>query len=226
MKKMLMVLGVVVLTFSAMAVEKADLDKRIRTIISKLDEMQAKSDKRIPGNLLGKAHGIILMDRSKGGLVFGYENGYGVALTKDAKSGKWSSVAFVNSHEGSFGAQVGGQQSFVAILLMTTNAALTLIDPKVDFGGQAQGTAGNDSSTEDSVEASKPVMIFSDRKGLYGGATVKGGTISPNYEDNRIFYGESHSMEEILFKRKAKPTELVNELTKKLTEYSKEPKKK
>ena len=214
---------------SAMATDKADLDKRLRTITKDLSEMQSKPDKQIPGNLLKKAHGIILMNRSKGGVVFGYENGYGVALTKDAKSGKWSSVAFVDSHEGSFGAQIGGQQSFVAILLMTTNASLALIDPKVDFGGQAQGTAGNDSSTEDSVDASKPVMVFSDRKGFYGGATVKAGTISPNHSDNQTFYGEAVSMEDILFKKKAKPTELVNELTKKLTEYSKDakdPKKK
>ncbi len=208
-----------------MAIEKADLDKRIRTIIKDLNDMQAKPDKHVPGDLIKKAHGVILMNRSKGGVVFGYENGYGVALTKD-KSGKWSSVAFVDSHEGSFGAQLGGQQSFVVMLLMTTNAANALIDPKVDFGGQAQGTAGNDSGTEDSTDASKPVMIFSDRKGFYGGATVKAGTIAPSHEDNRVFYGQAYSMEEILFKKKAKPTELVNELTKKLTDYSKEPKKK
>ena len=97
MKKMLLVLGLFALTFSVVpsfAVDKADLDKRLRTIIKDFDDMQAKADKHVPGDLIKKAHGVILMNRSKGGVVFGYENGYGVALTKD-KAGKWSSVAFV-----------------------------------------------------------------------------------------------------------------------------------
>ena len=81
----LLVLGFVSSTF---AVDKVALDNRIRTLTGKFEELQSKPDKCVPAETLRKAQGILLLDRTKAGLVFGYHGGGGVAMVKDAK-GKW-----------------------------------------------------------------------------------------------------------------------------------------
>src|SRR5437899_6343262 len=136
-------LGLTLLGFagSAMAVDKAELDSRIRTLTAKLVAMQQKPDKSIPAESLSKARGIILLDRTKAGFIFAYQGGGGVALVKDPKTEQWSAAAFLTANEASLGFQVGGQQSFFVILLTNTNATRLLTEPNFEFGGEARGTA-------------------------------------------------------------------------------------
>lgn len=133
------------LAVSALAIDKAELDKRIRTLTAKFEEMQAKPDKRIPVENLRKAQGIILLYRTKAGFIFAYQGGAGLAMVKDAKSRGWSPPTFLSASEASLGFQIGGQQSFIVILLMNTNATRALTESSFDFGGEASGTAGNSS---------------------------------------------------------------------------------
>jgi len=67
----------------ARAINKADLDKRILTLTTKFQIMQGKPDKRIPAENLRRAKGVILLDRTKGGFIFAFESGGGLALVKD-----------------------------------------------------------------------------------------------------------------------------------------------
>ena len=130
-------LGLAATTF---AETKSELDDRVRKLMAQFDSLQANTEARIPADKLKKASGVILMERTKGGLVFGYEQGFGVAMVKN--KGEWSPFAFMNSHEGSFGAQIGGKSTFCVILLMTEAARDRLIASKVDWGGEAGGTGG------------------------------------------------------------------------------------
>jgi len=218
----LLVLGFVSSTF---AVDKVALDNRIRTLTGKFEELQSKPDKCVPAETLRK-EGILLLDRTKAGLVFGYHGGGGVAMVKDAK-GKWGPAGFMSANEGSFGVQIGGEQTFFAILLMSTNATQMLLDRKFEFGGEARGTAGDSSAVEEGKSAApeRTVLVYDSRKGFYGGAAIKGGSVSPDDEANRIYYQQYLTMKEILFEKKVKPTDAASELAKKLTEHSKSPKK-
>jgi lipid-binding SYLF domain-containing protein len=192
-------------------------------LTSKFEAMQSKPDKRVPAETLRKAKGVILLDRTKAGFIFAYQGGGGVAMVKDPKTGKWSPPAFVGANEASLGFQVGGEQTFFVILLMNTNATRMLTEPNFEFGGEARGTAGDSSVAEGAkvTTTDQPVLVYDDRKGLYGGAAIKGGAISPDNEANRVYYGESVSMSDILFENKVKPTETASDLAKKLSEYSK-----
>src|SRR5437773_9252357 len=111
----LLLLGVASAT---LATDKAELDYRIRKLTAKFEAMQAKPDKAIPPETLLQAQGIILLDRTKAGFIFAYQGGAGVALVKQPGTDRWSPAAFVAANEGSLGFQVGGQQSFIVILLM------------------------------------------------------------------------------------------------------------
>src|SRR4029078_9987581 len=108
-----MLFGLILLgltTVSARAIDKAQLDNRIRLLTGKFEALEQKQDKKIPEELLAKAQGIILMDRTKAGFVFAYQGGGGLAMVKNPKNKHWSPVAFMSANEGSLGFQIGGEQ--------------------------------------------------------------------------------------------------------------------
>jgi lipid-binding SYLF domain-containing protein len=208
---------------SAFALDKTELDNRIRTLTAKFEALQQKPDKRIPADTLAKAKGIVLLDRTKAGFVFAYQGGAGLAMVKDPRTDKWGPAAFLTANEGSLGFQVGGQQSFIVILLMNTNSTRLLGEPNFQFGGEARGTAGDSSAgAEGNVAPREPsVQVYDDRKGLYGGAAIKLGAIAPDDTANRIYYGQVLSVHEVLFENKVKPTETVLDLAGKISDHSK-----
>jgi lipid-binding SYLF domain-containing protein len=83
----LLITGILLLGLagSAGAIGKANLDKRIRTLTAKFEELQAKPDKRIPAENLRKAQGIILLDRTQAALIFAHQGGGGVATVKNGQ---------------------------------------------------------------------------------------------------------------------------------------------
>jgi lipid-binding SYLF domain-containing protein len=217
----LLLLGLVL---SALAVNRSDLDYRIRKLAIKLEALQAKPDKRIPAQNFRNAKGIILLDRTKAGFVFAYQGGSGIAMAKDPKTGQWSPPAFLKANEASLGFQVGGQQSFVVILLMNTNAMRKLAEGgSFSFGGEASGTAGSSSArTEGTISSTEPLMlVYSDTGGLYGGVAVKGGALSPDTDANVAYYGQYLTTAEILFDRKVKTSEAATEVARKFDQFSK-----
>jgi SH3 domain-containing YSC84-like protein 1 len=224
MKRIALSLMLLALVPSAFALDKAELDRRIVTLTSLLMEMQQKPDKSIPADALARAKGIILLRRAKGGLVFGYQHGEGVAMVRD-DGGAWSSPAFMSDNEGSFGFQVGGETSFFVVLLMNTNSLNLLTDGRVQFAGEARGTAGDASGgQEGKMTDVPPILVYSDRTGLYGGAVIKGGAVAPNPEADQIYYGQAMTTRDILFEGKVKPSDTAILLAKKLVEYSRNPK--
>jgi len=211
------------LAVTAMAADKSDLDDRIRALTVKFEEMQQKPDKAIPPDKLKQALGVVLLDRTKAGFLFAYQGGGGVALVRTSPKANWSPAAFLSANEASLGFQVGGEQNFFVILLMTTNATRYLTEPKYDFAGEARGTAGNSTAGEQGVISSSgpPVLVYDDRAGLYGGAALKGGAISPDNKANLIYYGKALTMTDILFDRAAQSTPATQDLVQQIDKYSK-----
>jgi lipid-binding SYLF domain-containing protein len=220
MKWLITVFLLLGLTVPALAINRSQLDQRIRKLTAEFEEMQAKPDKRIPAESLRRAQGIILLDRTKAGFIFAFQGGSGVAMVKDAKTGQWSSPAFVRADEASLGFLIGGQHSFVAILLMNTNTTQELIGSSFDFGGEASGTAGNTSGKAEGTVSSNNqavVQVYTDSSGLYGGAAIKGGAISTDTDANVAYYGQSLTPKEILFEHKGKPSDAATYLARQIT---------
>ncbi len=210
----LLVLG---LARPAFAQSKSELDNRVHKLMAEFDALQADSEARIPTDKLKKATGVIVMDRTKGGFIFGYSKGSGVAMVKN--KGEWSPFSFMSSHQASFGAQVGGKTTFCVILLMNEAARDQLINPKVNFGGGAGGTGGSSSGgVGKSFTEESPVLVFGQSKGLYGGAVVKGGSVAADDKANEKYYGRFYSIKDILFEKKVKTSETAADFAKKLDE--------
>jgi SH3 domain-containing YSC84-like protein 1 len=222
MRTIILSLLLISLSGVSQADPKTELDGRIFDLTAKFQQLQQQPDKRIPASVLSKARGIILLDRTRAGVVFAYQGGSGVALARDPATGKWSPAAFLAANEASLGVQIGAEQNFFVILLMSSNAPRFLTDPSFEFGGEASGTAGDVSGGASGTvsDTERPVLVYSSRKGLYGGAAVKGGAVSPDENADQAYYGQWLSMKDILYDNKVQPTSMAANLAAAIDAYS------
>jgi len=124
-------------------------------------------------------------------------------------------------NQASFGAQIGGEENFYIILLMTSNSTWRLIDPKFELGAGAGGTAGDASGGVGTKTTSESeTLIYKDRTGLFGGAVIKGGGISADAEDNSVYYGQDFSIRDILFDNKVQPSVTASNLASTINSYA------
>jgi len=222
MKKLLLSLLVLGFIAPAFALTQQELDSQVMKLTAKFEAMQQKPGKGIPADTLAKAKGIILLDRTKAGFIFAYQGGSGVVMVKD-DSGNWSPPAFLSANEASLGLQIGGEQNFFVILLMNTNATAALMNPTIDFGGEARGTAGDKSKgREREFTSEQAVIVYSDRSGLFGAAAIKGGSIGPDDNANVTYYNQAVSLKEILFDKKVTATQTATALATKISDHAKE----
>jgi lipid-binding SYLF domain-containing protein len=222
MKRTLIILIAIAGLGRAWAADKLQLDQRVRALAGQFQALQSQPEKRIPTNLLQQAQGVVLLDRTKAGVVFAYQGGGGVAMVRNPTTHAWGPVAFVTASEASLGLQIGGEHNFCVILLMTINATHLLTAPKFDFGGEARGTAGDVSSGVDAsvAEPGPPMLVYGERQGLFGGAAVKGGTVTSDDEANRVYYEQYLTIGDILFGNKVQPTVSSKELAATLAAYA------
>src|ERR1700744_5341565 len=108
MKKLLML--VALLSIGAASAARAETreagQKRLRNAALGLRQLMAAPDKGIPEEVLEHAKCIAVVPHMiKGGLVFGAENGKGVATCRTA--GGWSAPVFFAITGGSWGLQIG-----------------------------------------------------------------------------------------------------------------------
>src|SRR5436305_299874 len=211
-------LALLVTAAPAVPSHKQALDNRIRALTRKFERMQRKAEKRIPPDVLHKAQGIILLDRVKAGFLFAFQGGGGLAMVKDPKSDQWGPAAFVSANEASLGFQIGGQHSFIVLLFMSADAARVLSQPAFEFGGEARGTGGDASAGVDSIVTSRELamLVYDEREGLYAGAAIKAGALSPDSDANFAYYRQALTVGDILFGKHVQRSEAASELALKL----------
>jgi SH3 domain-containing YSC84-like protein 1 len=220
MKTILLGILITGLASSAFALDKTQLDDRIRSLTAQFSAMQQDTKTAVPVNDLARAQGIILLDRTGGAFIFGYHTGNGVALARDQK-GQWSPAGFVSSSGASLGAQVGGTKDFFVVLLMSPAVAQALKESSMDFGAQAYATGGTQSGgAQATVNSGPEVLVYSQRNGLYAGASIKGGSVSEDKDANDTYYGGPVSMNDILFEHQVTPTSASADLIAKIEQFS------
>lgn len=182
------------------------LDIRIRRAAERFIEMQAEPEKRIPADLIARAHGIIILHKVKAGLIVGGEAGNGVALVRNQQTGAWSAPAFISSAEGSYGLQIGAQETDLIFLLMNESALKPLLGGGINVGVDVAATAGpsGENANIDTMTIKTPILVYSDAGGLFAGAAFKGGGIIPAQKNNDLYY--RRTMNDILFDPAIRPT--------------------
>ena len=167
-----------------------------------LQEIQGNVKTAIPAEILRRAKGLIIVNQFQGGFIFGIKDGYGVALVR-RPNGKWSVPAFLKAGEFSFGLQAGAKAINAVYVLMDDDTARLLFRNRMNLGADAKAVAGIRASEREAVSKALPadanVYVYSNIEGLYVGATIKTGYLSPNQKANELFYNATHRMPELLY---------------------------
>jgi lipid-binding SYLF domain-containing protein len=180
-----------------------------KSVVTELDsceaiirEMQGNMKTAIPADILRKAKGIIVINQFQGSFIFGIKDGYGVALVR-RPNGKWSVPAFLKAGEFSFGLQAGAKAINAVYVLLNDDAARLLLKSRMNLGAEANAAAGIRAADREAVTRGLPndvnVLVYSTTEGLFAGASVKTGYLSPHQAANEIFYSSKNKMPELLY---------------------------
>jgi lipid-binding SYLF domain-containing protein len=208
---------------SALAETKNKLDARVRDLTDYFAKVQKDAENAVPAEILRKAEGLIIMRTYKAGFIVGVAGGGGVAVVRNKTTRQWGPVGFLKGGEGSFGFQAGGQRSDMILVLMNSDGIKLLTDPNMKLGVDVRATVGPKSAGDQAnlKTDNTPVLIYSDTKGVYGGASLQTGGLFPDSGNNEEYYGKKLTMSEILVGGKAEPTEAAKLLGAKIEECAK-----
>jgi lipid-binding SYLF domain-containing protein len=109
------------------------------------------------------------------------------------------------------------------MVLMNSTSLKLLTDPNWKIGADVRATAGPKSAGDQAnlKTDDTPVLLYSETKGLYGGASLQTGGLVPDPGDNEDYYGKKLTMEEIIVEGKVEPTEAAKQLADKIETYAK-----
>jgi lipid-binding SYLF domain-containing protein len=198
--------------------------KRVGAATTVLNEMMRAGDKAIPSTILEKAEAIAIFPGvKKAGFVVGGQWGRGIISVRDADTRKWSSPAFLTMTGGSVGAQIGGTEIDVILVIMNRSGVEHLLSNQVKLGAEISAAAGpvgraGEASTDLQLQAQ--ILSYSRSRGLFAGATVNGSVIKEDVDANTRFYEKTLSSEDIVFERAGTPPPSVGVLKTALARHS------
>ena len=230
MKSKSVVLGILLCfaaTGSAITVRAAagkDEVKRVGAATTVLNEMMRARDKAIPGSILEKAEAIAIFPGvKKAGFLIGGQWGRGIISVRDAETRNWSSPAFLTMTGGSVGAQIGGTEIDVILVIMNRSGVEHLLSNQVKLGGEisaAAGPVGRASEASTDVQMQAQILSYSRSRGLFAGVTVNGSVIKEDMDANTRFYEKALSSEDIVFERAGSSPASVGALKTALARHS------
>ena len=189
-------------TIWAQGPDGAKQRKLLRTAQLVLEEIQNSPDSKIPRNLIAKAKAIIVFPTMvKAGFFVGARYGKGVASMRAKETGEWGAPAFLYTAGGSFGFQFGAEAIDLILLVMTQRGLEGLLNEKFTLGGDiavAAGPVGRHAEASADVFMQGEIYSYSRSKGLFGGVSVKGTTITSDVDANLAYYGKPLTAENIL----------------------------
>src|SRR5438128_12520273 len=139
-----------------------------------LDELVNAPDADIPKDLLKKAQCVaVIPGLKKAALGFGGQLGRGaVSCKQNAGNGPFGPPAMISITGGSFGFQIGGQETDVVMLFMTPDSLKHLLRDKVTLGvdaSAAAGPKGRDASADTTATMRSEILVYSRARGAFAG---------------------------------------------------------
>jgi lipid-binding SYLF domain-containing protein len=179
---------------------RENLQDRINAAKQVLDEVMAAKDSSIPMNIMQQATCVaVVPGMIKGALVFGGQYGQGVVTCRTGHG--WSGPVFIRMAGGSWGLQIGGQSTDLVLVAVNERGFQDLLKNKFKIGGDASaaaGPVGRSSQASTDWKMNAELLSYSRNKGIFAGIDLDGTSVSQNYEDTELYYGQPHSFESIL----------------------------
>jgi lipid-binding SYLF domain-containing protein len=165
-----------------------------------LQKLTTVPEDGIPKELLERAEGIIVIPSLvKGGFIVGAKHGKGLVSAKSG--GTWSPPAIVKMTGGTIGWQIGVESVDLVLLVMNRKGIDQLLQDKFTIGGDlsiAAGPVGRNAQAAINAQANAGILAYSRAKGLFAGATLEGGALHGDDDDNAALYGRELTLKEIV----------------------------
>ena len=188
---------------SAQDTQNTDEAKRVRDATTVFGEIMGAEDKAIPRAILGKAEGIaIFPDTVKAGFIVGGTRGRGILSVRSATG--WSAPAFLTLTGGSIGAQIGGQEVDLVLVVIDERGLEQLAKNQFKVGadaGVSAGPVGRNSEASTDVQMRAKILSYSRSRGMFAGITLNGASVKQDRDANERFYGQAYRTSQIIIER-------------------------
>lgn len=196
---------------------------RLTTASEVLTEVMNTPDKGIPHDLLDKSQCIVIVPGlKKGAFMVGGQYGKGFIVCRRASGTAWSAPAAIMVEGGSFGFQIGGEETDAIMLVMNKRGVEKLLSSKFTLGADATvaaGPVGRSASADTDLKINAEILTYSRARGVFAGIALDGATLRPDNAANAELYGGHHTNREIL-SGKTRSTSGGTVLAADLTRYS------
>jgi len=179
---------------------KDDLQNRIDSARTVLDQIMAAKDATVPTDILRQATCVAVVPSMKKGAIFvGAQYGQGIVTCRTGHG--WSAPVFIRMEGGSFGFQFGGQETDLILIAVNDKGMQDLLKSKFKVGADASAAAGpvgrqGDAATDWKMNAE--LLSYSRAKGLFAGIDLDGTSVSQNKEDTELYYGAPEDFNKVL----------------------------
>jgi SH3 domain-containing YSC84-like protein 1 len=168
-----------------------------------VDELVKAPDSDIPTDLLKKAECVaVIPGLKKAAFGVGGEIGRGaVSCKKDAGKGPFGPPAMISVAGGSFGFQIGGQETDLVLLFMTPDSLKHLLRDKVKLGVDASvagGPKGRTAAAATNATMRAEILAYSRSRGVFAGVSLNGAVLRPDNDANKNLYSRSIEVKEIV----------------------------
>jgi lipid-binding SYLF domain-containing protein len=141
--------------------------------------------------LLQRAVGVVICpELFRASFVVGGEGGYCVLAARGPNG--WSNPAFYELSSGSFGLQVGLQDTQLMLIVLTQRGLQAIIDDQFKIGGDANlafATFGTGIEGATTAALHADIVAFARNRGLYAGLALDGSLLSTLSSWNGSYYG-------------------------------------
>ena len=195
--------------------------ERLNSAVTALQEVMSVPDKGIPQDLIDRAQCIVVIPgMKKGAFVVGAEYGKGYFACRGPNNQGWTAPASVRLEGGSFGFQIGGEETDVVMLVMNPSGENRLLNTQFTLGGDASiaaGPVGRTAAANTDASMGAEILSWSRSRGVFAGVSLKGATVREDMDDNQALYGRRLTNRDIIQGHVAAPAaaqQFVNYLEK------------
>ena len=179
----------------------SDIEKRIQSAASVLDEIMSIKDKAIPDKVMSDAECVaVVPSMVKIAIGFGGSHGKGVATCRIGSKG-WSAPAPFTVTGGSWGLQIGGQAVDLVMLVMNRKGMDALLSSKFKVGADASAAAGpigREAAAGTDWKMKAEVLTYSRARGIFAGIDLSGSRIAQDRDETRVLFGKMVPFADIL----------------------------
>jgi lipid-binding SYLF domain-containing protein len=179
---------------------REEVQNRLDNAALALHQIMAAPDKGIPNEVLEHAKCVAVVPHMiKAGLVFGGENGRGVATCRTEHG--WSAPAFFAITGGSWGLQIGVEGVDLVMIFQGDRGMQRLENAKFQLGADASaaaGPVGRHATADTDWKLNTEILTYSRAKGAFAGLTLTGADVRRDDSSMDVFYGHDVSSHRVL----------------------------